>query len=223
MVGIRRPSHAVVVAYLALFVALGGSSYAAVTITGAQVRNSSLTGRDIHDGSLKGADVHDRSLLARDFKRGQLTAGLQGAPGAKGDTGAVGPAGPTTAAMSLAGTPPTAPDATASGTTSITTPTAGDVLTFGQLRLGMNCPAGAFNCSFMAGLYIDGDPVAGSAFSATVTQGTTEFYDLDLFGLADNVPPGPHTIKVGWKSTTVNHASWSSAGGTRGAALLVGG
>jgi hypothetical protein len=40
----RRPGHAVVVADLALFVALGGSSYAALTITGGNVKNSSLTG-----------------------------------------------------------------------------------------------------------------------------------------------------------------------------------
>ena len=33
----------------------------------------------------------------------------------------------------------------------------------------------AFNCSFTAGLYIDGDPVAGSALSATVPQGTVTF------------------------------------------------
>jgi hypothetical protein len=42
----RRPGHATVVAYLALFIALGGSSYAAIKITGKQVKDSSLTGRD---------------------------------------------------------------------------------------------------------------------------------------------------------------------------------
>jgi hypothetical protein len=87
-----RPSHAVVVAYLALFVALGGSSYAAITVTGKNVKNSSLTGKDIKNNSVTGSDVKsiktgdvtDRSLLAKDFKAGQLPSGAQGL---KGDPG----------------------------------------------------------------------------------------------------------------------------------------
>jgi hypothetical protein len=44
----RRPSHPTVVAYLALFVALGGTgAYAAATITGADVVDESLTGADV--------------------------------------------------------------------------------------------------------------------------------------------------------------------------------
>jgi hypothetical protein len=85
------------VAYLALFVALGGSSYAAITVTGKNVKDSSLTGRDIKNRSLTGKDikkgslgtteVKDRSLLAKDFKTGQLP---QGAKGDKGDNGEPG-------------------------------------------------------------------------------------------------------------------------------------
>jgi hypothetical protein len=41
----RRPSPSMLVALLALFVALGGTSYAALTITGKNVRNGSLTGK----------------------------------------------------------------------------------------------------------------------------------------------------------------------------------
>jgi hypothetical protein len=96
-----RPSHAVVVAYLALFVALGGSSYAAITVTGKNVKNSSLTGKDIKNNSLTGkdvkgvksADVADRSLLSKDFKPGQLPAGSRGPKGDKGDKGDQGQAG----------------------------------------------------------------------------------------------------------------------------------
>jgi hypothetical protein len=73
------------VAYLALFVALGGSSYAAITITGKNVKNGSLTGKDIKNSSLTTSDVKNRALLARDFKRGQLPAGQQGPKGDKGD------------------------------------------------------------------------------------------------------------------------------------------
>jgi len=100
---IRRPTHATVVAYLALFVALGGSSYAAVTVTGKSVTNGSLTGADVKSNSITGRDVKglrtgdvaDRSLLARDFKSGQLPAGPSGNPGPQGPQGAAGPAGAT--------------------------------------------------------------------------------------------------------------------------------
>jgi hypothetical protein len=66
-----RPSHGTVVAYLALFVALGGSSYAAVAITGRDVRDGSLTGRDIGNNSLTGRDI--RGITGRDVRNNSLT------------------------------------------------------------------------------------------------------------------------------------------------------
>jgi hypothetical protein len=51
----RRPSPALLVSAIALFVALGGTSYAALHITGAEVANGSLTGKDIENRSLKGS------------------------------------------------------------------------------------------------------------------------------------------------------------------------
>lgn len=85
-----RLTYANVVASIALFAALGGSSYAAITITGKQVRDGSLSGRDVRNASVTGRDVRDQSLLAQDFKQGQLPAGPQGP---KGDPGAAGPKG----------------------------------------------------------------------------------------------------------------------------------
>jgi hypothetical protein len=85
-----RITYSNVVATVALFAALGGSSYAAVAITGKQVRDGSLSGRDVHNASLTSQDVRDASLLGRDFKSGQLPAGPQGP---KGDPGPQGPKG----------------------------------------------------------------------------------------------------------------------------------
>jgi hypothetical protein len=90
-----RLSYANVVATFALFVALGGSSYAALTVTGKNVKNSSLTGADIKNNSVTGKDVKgirsgdvtDRSLLAKDFRAGQLPTGPKGDKGDKGDRG----------------------------------------------------------------------------------------------------------------------------------------
>ena len=93
---IHRPSPAMSVALLALFVSLSGSSYAAV-----QLSKNSVVSRHIKDGEVKRADlarnavgaaqVADGSLLTADFKAGQLKAGPQGpqgVPGPKGDAAA---------------------------------------------------------------------------------------------------------------------------------------
>lgn len=54
----RRPSPAMVVALIALFIALGGSAYA-LTITGGNVKNGSLTGKDIKKNSLAGREIKE--------------------------------------------------------------------------------------------------------------------------------------------------------------------
>jgi Collagen triple helix repeat (20 copies) len=88
-----------VVAYLALFVALGGTSYAAATgsIDSKAIKDNDVRGKDIRDGAVKSADVGNGSLQAKDFKKGQLPAGAKGATGpngAQGARGATGPLGP---------------------------------------------------------------------------------------------------------------------------------
>lgn len=62
---IPRPSTALVVAFAALFTALGGTSYAAIKITGANVAN----------GTLSGADVKNRSLGAKEHKPNSIGGG----------------------------------------------------------------------------------------------------------------------------------------------------
>jgi hypothetical protein len=57
----RRPSPALVMSAIALFLALGGTAYA-LTITGANVKNGSLTGADIRNRSLTDDDLHGRSI-----------------------------------------------------------------------------------------------------------------------------------------------------------------
>ena len=44
--------HGTAVAYLALFAALGGSAYAAATITGKNIKDGTITGRDVKNRSL---------------------------------------------------------------------------------------------------------------------------------------------------------------------------
>ena len=64
-----RVTYANVVATLALFIALGGSSYAAVALTGQNIKDNTLTSADIKNNSLTSNDIKDGSLLSKDFKR----------------------------------------------------------------------------------------------------------------------------------------------------------
>jgi TRAP-type C4-dicarboxylate transport system permease large subunit len=52
-------SYANVVATAAIFVALGGSSYAALMVTSKDVRDNSLRSRDIRNNTLTSRDVRD--------------------------------------------------------------------------------------------------------------------------------------------------------------------
>jgi hypothetical protein len=58
----RRLSYANVLATMAVFIALGGSSYAALSITGRDVVNGSLTHRDLKRNTLGGSRIKESRL-----------------------------------------------------------------------------------------------------------------------------------------------------------------
>jgi hypothetical protein len=86
-----RPSPALVVACIALAVALGGTSYAAITLP-----KNSVGTRQLKKNAVTSPKVKNRSLLAVDFKAGQLPRGAQGIQGIQGIQGPIGPPGPAT-------------------------------------------------------------------------------------------------------------------------------
>jgi hypothetical protein len=86
--------YANVAATLALVISLGGTSYAAVTITGKDIKNGTIKHADLGSSSVTSKNVRNGSLLARDFAAGQIPAGAKGPKGDKGDTGAAGAQGP---------------------------------------------------------------------------------------------------------------------------------
>lgn len=79
---IARHIRSNLVAYFALFLALGGSSVAATTAL-------------LPTNSVGSRQVIDHSLLRQDFKPGQLLRGPRGPRGAQGPTGPKGEAGPS--------------------------------------------------------------------------------------------------------------------------------
>lgn len=115
----HRPSPAMVVACLALLVALGGTSVAAVQalapnsvgtaqlranavtapkirnaqVTNAKLANNAVTNSKLRNNSVTGAKVQNGSLSVADFAAGSLPAGPAGPAGPQGPAGAAGPAG----------------------------------------------------------------------------------------------------------------------------------
>jgi len=112
-----RAHPATAISVVALFIALGGTSYAAVTLARnsvgtPQLKNAAVTSAKLADGAVTASKVKDGSLTAKDFAAGTLLTGPpgddgppgqdgapgdpgpQGPPGAQGDPGAPGPPGP---------------------------------------------------------------------------------------------------------------------------------
>jgi hypothetical protein len=107
MAAVRRFVRHHSVGLLALAVALGGTSYAAVrlpansvgpqqlkrnSVTSAKVGNGQIKAADLARGAVGTAAVTDGSLLGSDFRAGEIPAG---APGAQGERGPAGPQGAT--------------------------------------------------------------------------------------------------------------------------------
>ena len=85
---LRMPSPAMIVAFIALFVALGGTSYAAIklpansvgttqikkdAVIGSKVKNGSLTGADLANGSLAGGKLADGTVTGTQIQDGAVT------------------------------------------------------------------------------------------------------------------------------------------------------
>jgi hypothetical protein len=84
----RGSSYANVTATLALVIALGGTSYAAIKLPA-----NSVGSVQVRPGAITSDKVRNGSLLRRDFKPGELPRGARGAAGARGPAGPPGPAG----------------------------------------------------------------------------------------------------------------------------------
>ena len=88
-------SPALWIALVALFVALGGTGYAALNIANnsigtKQLKRGAVKNADLAANSVTGLKVKRRSLDSSDFKANSLPSGPRGAQGPVGSTGAAG-------------------------------------------------------------------------------------------------------------------------------------
>src|SRR4051812_33440467 len=90
-------SYANITATIALFVALGGTSYAVSSLprnsVGArQLRSGAVGSSEVRKGAVRSKQIHDRSVGVRDLSKNVLTT-LRGPQGPIGPQGPVGPSG----------------------------------------------------------------------------------------------------------------------------------
>ena len=99
-----RPSPAMVVAFIALLLGLGGGAYAQRMANNSvgtrQLKNNAVTTQKIRNGAVTSSKVRNGSLMSSDFASGQMPRGPagpqgeRGLPGERGVQGVPGPAGP---------------------------------------------------------------------------------------------------------------------------------
>ena len=212
------------VGYLALFVALGGSSYAAVRLTPGSVKsaalaNGAVTHAKLARNSVTGVNVAKAALTARDFKSGTFlqglkgdagapgSAGLAGIPGLKGDAGPQGPAGKDGSA-SIAARARLANSVTAThgGQTTIPLSAGSWTQSAGQLELlagtvTLTVPSsctGSFGNSII--ISVDGTP-ATLAVAPTVPAGSSVTMPILVGTLSEPDADTHHTMTASFANT----------------------
>jgi hypothetical protein len=97
-----RLTYANVMATIAVFVALGGSSYAAIKVSGKNVKDRSLTGRDVKKNSLTGKEIKESRLGEVPRARSATSAGTAATAGTAGSASTAGSADTANTASNLA-------------------------------------------------------------------------------------------------------------------------
>jgi hypothetical protein len=169
------------IAYVALFVALGGTSYAAVRLPAGSVgtkelHSGAVTRAKLHRNAVTSLTVRDHVLKAVDFAPGQLKAGPKGDPGPKGDQGDAGAKGETGPTLGVAGLDtgccasldPIVDTPTSTKVVNLTT--RARLFVLGSTRVQINACISA-TCTKSWGVTVDDVPVAGSERRAETTIG----------------------------------------------------
>jgi hypothetical protein len=184
------------IALLALFLALGGTTYAAST---ALIGKNTVASPQVVNGSLKTKDLSAAARKALKGNRGlRGLRGVQGVQGAKGATGAQGiqgPAGPTLAgADNSGGCDPNTATFETCATVSLNLPVASKVALTGSGHWHSDAAAGT-SSSGTCRLAVDGAALLGASqlLSENVTPNEQSYA---VTGLTAALAVGSHTFTV---------------------------
>jgi hypothetical protein len=198
-----RLTYSNVMATIAVFVALGGTGVAAVSLRknsvgSAQIRKGAVKASELGSNAVVSSKVKNGSLRAADFALGQLPSGP------KGDMGATGPVGPTYGGISGATPPALGGGGSAVSTVGATIqlPASGDLLIFAKSEPADGSCTGN-PCTIHMGIYLDGQPVPGSGLQyGPGVDKSVPNPTPDLFGRMAGVAPGEHEIQVFFVNTS---------------------
>ncbi|CAA9529182.1 MAG: hypothetical protein AVDCRST_MAG67-3973 [uncultured Solirubrobacteraceae bacterium] len=182
-----------IVALVALFVALGGSGYAAVAINGKNIKNRSIAAIKLKREVLTSREVKNGSLLAADLKAGQLRSGPPGPAGPQGVPGAPGVPAPPGApgAQGPAGAPGSP------GATNVT------------LRRGTPAQVAAGSVQDASARCLEGERATGGA-NITVDQagaGSTGSFVINSSPILVGGEGPVADVPVGWRTRVKNTAA----------------
>jgi len=232
----KQITYANVMATIAVFIALGGSSYAAVTLSKNSVRskhikNGQVKRADLGGSAVDSAKVKDGTLLTQDFKPGQLVAGAPGPAGAQGAKGDTGPKGDTGTKGDTGNTGPRGPsNAFGARTTSggvldngafigfavpgftlvqTLTLEPGNYMLVGKVNLDTTSAASwAIRC-FISGPGLTGD--TGTASLGSSSERTTESVTTTTVGTLTGTAVSLTCLKPYRSSNNTDAVNWSQA------------
>jgi hypothetical protein len=215
------------VAYLALFVALSGTSYAALRLPSnsvgkRQIRRGAVTASKLHRGAVTASKLARGAVTASALAKGVLVTGARGASGPsgprgpKGDTGAKGDAGVAGQTFGFAGTaaPSTTPEHTEVAQ-DVTLPTGGRLFVTARANVTTNCSTGVVDW----GIYVDSAGVGGSGGDYAAGSAQPIF----LAGVSAPLSAGQHTLTLQADCVGGNRTGGGGFGDATINAVLLGG
>jgi hypothetical protein len=226
-------TYANVVSTLCLFIVLGGSSYAVVTlgknsVGSKQIARNAVKASETARKSVGSAEVIDRSLLAKDFRRGQLPAGAPGPMGPAGATGPPGPLGPTRGATSagLEAVPSGGLVGVVNNTDhAVEMPSAGRLFSVGTGTFKAICGPDPCTVELRLWLVPEGGPGQAMRGTLRVLSGSamqSVEKTLTMLGTSDSLPVGTHSVFIGRQITQGTSVTFSATGQQAGSIALGG-
>lgn len=188
---LKTPGPAFVISVIALFVALGGTTYAATSLP----KNSVGTAQ-LKRGAVTKTKINKKTIARLKGMRGPT--GLTGPPGPQGSPGGTGPLGPTSGTS--AGSVENVPTGNGAftpfgGNGTVTLPAPGKVLVEISGTYLIGCSA-AGSCSGTVAAFVNGSAVPGAWENLNAPANGEDIADLAVSGIAANVPAGTHTVQL---------------------------
>jgi hypothetical protein len=210
--GYLRRHH---VALLALFVALGGTSYAAVKLPRNSVGTTQIKNKAVTQAKLSTATVK----ALKGAKGATGAAGPAGANGAKGDPGA-----PATFSAAVSANSATSGLAGGTATTvpaaSVTLKGDGKILVLVTGTFSATCTGGG-GCTYAVGAKLDGAPIPNADTTVTSTTNATVAKPVALAAMI-SASAGAHQITLFHDTSGTNLASGTVSTDSRVVAFAIG-